>query len=55
VKGADRFFKYIDFGAGIRINHVRINVVKSISWDNLKHSSDSGNNQKFAVSVAYMF
>jgi hypothetical protein len=56
---SNRFFKYIDFGVGIRINHLRFNIVKNIPWKNLEYSSGFINffnsHQKFAVSIAYIF
>jgi tetratricopeptide (TPR) repeat protein len=56
---SDRFCKYIDLGAGIRIDHFRINAVKNIPWSNIKSTSGFAeffsSHRKFTISIAYMF
>jgi hypothetical protein len=54
---AERFAKYVDFGAGLRINHLQFNISKSILWDYFENSNNSfiDNPGKVVFSVAYIF
>ena len=54
-----RFFKYVDFGAGFRINHLQFNITRSILWDNFEYEYDFNNYfynpRKLVLSISYMF
>lgn len=54
---AERFAKYVDFGAGLKINHLQFNISKSILQDYFEDSNNSfiDNPGKVVFSVAYIF
>ncbi|GHT87506.1 hypothetical protein FACS189474_0450 [Bacteroidia bacterium] len=54
---AERFSKYVDFGVGLRINHLQLNISKSVLWDYFENSNNSfiDNPGKVVFSVAYIF
>jgi hypothetical protein len=61
-EGADgtvRFFKYVDLGAGFRIDQLQFNAIGSILWDSFdksfKFSDFYSRPQKVVFSVSYMF
>ncbi|MDR0541338.1 MAG: outer membrane beta-barrel protein, partial [Dysgonamonadaceae bacterium] len=54
---AERFAEYVDFGAGLKINHLQFNISKSILQDYFEDSNNSfiDNPGKVVFSVAYIF
>jgi hypothetical protein len=54
-----RFSKYVDWGVGLRINHLQFNVIESNLWDSFDETSNLSDfyssPRKIVFSTSYMF